>query len=354
MNGRELFGKLPDGRTVFRYEIRNQTGMMARILTWGATLMEWSTPDRQGDMRDIVLGYPDLSAYVNSLEPLGAVAGRVVGRIPGGRIEIAGKEYGLVLNDSPHHLNGGLAGLGKRLWDVVHYDGRELRLRYVSADGEEGYPGTLDIEAVYRLSDRDELSISFEAETDGATPLSVSPRVFFNLGGEDRLHVEDHRLFLFASDVLPSKACLQFSGAPAPRTPHAHDFPRGGTLDEVIRTRSCRRGDLYKVNRTRAEDLVPAARLTHPASGRVVHVATTQPCVQVCTGAEWRDTHAGKCGKPYPPHSGVCILSRGYPNGGRNNPLGDLLLTPGARYRHQTVFAAGLCPEGEAAPAPTP
>lgn len=341
MQYRKRFGRLPEGENVFRYDLINHNGIRASVLSYGATLMELHVPDAEGSVDDVVLGYEALDSYIASTDDVGCVVGRVAGRITEGRFEAEGAEFALVTNDPPHHLNGGLLGFGKRCWREVSADERHVCLEYTSPDGEEGYPGTVTARTTYRLTEADELSIEFQARTDRATPLTLSPHVYFNLGGVGEGRIGDHRLCVFAQEVVGMTHRLTLTGELLPVRGKPFDLNHGARIGDVLPRLREHHGDLYRIRRTRRGDLVPAARLEHPPTGRVVHVATTQDLLQFDAGCRLTGEEPGKGGRPLERHAGVCLNPQGYPNGASRGPLGDIVLKPGQTYRHHTVYAFG-------------
>lgn len=335
----DRFGTLSDGTPVDRVTLRNRAGMRASVLTYGAIVSELRVPDAEGNPADVVLGFDNLEAYEKSRDFFGAVAGRVAGRIPNGQMEIEGREFRLVTNDGNNHLHGGMTGLDRRVWEVVEVSEDRVRLAYHSLDGEEGYPGNLKIVVSYQLTDRNELIFTTRVESDQTTPVTLAQHSYFNLGGEGNGTIHDHRVKIFSREYAPvspdlTPLCRKESTAGTPS-----DFNRGVLLSDVIPQIPGQHGDCYVVCRTRPGDVVPAARVIHPPSGRVMNVATTEECLQFYTGFGISSPYPGKSGAPYAPFAGLCLECQGYSAGFDLPGFQSILVRPEHPVRQQTVYA---------------
>ena len=208
------FGRMPDGTIVSVYTLRNSRGMTARVTEYGATLTELWLPDRNGVPTDVVLGFDSLDGYLKGPSYIGSTVGRVANRIAKGRFTLHGREYELAVNRDPNHLHGGLRGFDKRIWSsrlpAPSDSDAAVEFRYVSPDGEEGYPGTLRVTVEYTLTDSNELRIRYSASTDKATPVNLSNHSFFNLAGSGT--ILDHILRLNADHYIPVDATLILTG----------------------------------------------------------------------------------------------------------------------------------------------
>jgi len=334
----EQFGFLPDGREVRRYVLENNQGMRVSILNYGVIVQELFVPDAKGIPRDVVLGYPDLQDYLNSHDRMGALLGRVAGRMTPGRFHLNGEDISLTENDPPHHLHGGQFGLGKRLWSLVDIENHSIRMRYVSPHGEEGYPGDLDILVTYTLTDHNELLFKVRAESDRLSPFSPSPQLHFNLSGDPRASIRDHILTVFAEEYYPRDETMRFRNIRESVHGSPCDLNHCTRMGDVLAQLDQQHGDLYQVRKTRKGDFVPAARLDFPANGLTLDVATTECCLQVCTGSHFQSPTPGKQGYPHPPFSGVALCCHGFPNSVRVPELGNIFLRPGLPSRSQSVF----------------
>ena len=206
------FGKTPDGTEVDLYVLTNKNGMTAKIMTYGATLTELHVPDRDGKFADVVLGFDNLEGYLKGHPYFGATVGRVANRIAKGKFTLDGKEYKLAINNGPNALHGGLKGFDKVVWMAERYPTKSgepaVEFKYISKDGEEGYPGTLNAVVLYALTDANELAISYKAVTDQATPVNLTNHSYFNLAGQGNGDILDHVLTINADKFTPTDDTL--------------------------------------------------------------------------------------------------------------------------------------------------
>jgi aldose 1-epimerase len=345
--GRDIFGILPDGRAVERVVLRNVGGFEARIMTYGAILQALLVPDAQGAFDDVVLGHDDLAGYLGTRGFFGATVGRYANRIANARFVLDGEMVQLAANDGPHALHGGLEGFDKQLWQIAEIeDGAEpgVTLAYVSADGEEGYPGRLDVRVSYRLTGPCELTISFAAQTDRPTIVNLTNHSFFNLeGAASRADVLDHRLTLAADHFL----AIDPDAIPLPEPPRAvagtpFDFRKAAAIGARIRHdhEQLRHGRGYDHNfcLEGAGEVRFAARLEAPRSGRILELSTDQPGLQVYSGNYLDSSMAGKQGWLYRQSDAVCLEPQIWPNTPNRPDFPTARLVPGSVYRHRSVY----------------
>jgi aldose 1-epimerase len=340
----EAFGAA-EGRPVRRFTLTNANGLVVRILDYGGIINALLLPDRAGRLADVVLGFPTLDGYLARHPYFGALVGRVGNRIAGASFELDGQVHRLAANDGPHHLHGGHRGFDRAIWQAeaaATAAGPALRLGHVSPDGDEGYPGRVAVEAVYTLTDANELQLDITATTDRATPLNLVHHSYWNLAGAGT--ILDHELQLFAShytpggpDVVPLGTILPVAGTPFDFTaakPVGRDLaalpatPAGYDHNFVVDGAPGR--------------LRPVARLRDPASGRTMDLAADQPGVQLYTAAKLGGGDAGK-GAPHVAFAGLCLETQTFPNA-INHPSwrASAILSPDATYRHSMVHAFGL------------
>ncbi|MCY3630853.1 MAG: galactose mutarotase, partial [Bacteroidetes bacterium] len=233
---RTHFGTLPDGEEVERFRLRNTTGAEASIITYGATLVSLITPGRDGIMEDIVLGHDSLAGYLEANPYFGSIVGRYANRIAEGAFTLDGETYTLARNNGPNHLHGGVKGFDKANWEVeqIIEDTNQVgvSLNYVSTDGEEGYPGTLEVRVTYLLTEDNRLIVDYEATTDKATPVNLTQHAYFDLAGGGS--VEDHHLTLAASHYTPVDSTLIPTGVSLSVEGTAFDFRGGKRIGEQI------------------------------------------------------------------------------------------------------------------------
>lgn len=337
------FGHFPTGEPVDAHRLVNATGGSAQILSYGGIVTSWQVPDVHGAPVDIVLGFDHPTGYLARHPYFGAIAGRVAGRITGARFNLDGREYPLATNDGPNHLHGGPLGFDKRLWHATPFarpqDGApSLRLTRTSPDGEEGYPGNVNVSVTYTLTDDHTLFIETEASTDRATPFSLTHHSYFNLAGEGSGSVADHTLQILADAYAPTDNRLTLLGRREP-VAASNDFRAPRRLGDSIPGLHQSHGDLYFLPTAATDAPRLAAVLGHPPSGRSLFVQTTEACLQLYAGTSLNHSLTGKSGRSYGPHAGVCLECEGYPDGPNTPELGDIILRPGRPLRHATAYS---------------
>lgn len=337
------FGSLPDGRPVEAWTLIGSGDLTIEVITYGGIVTRLLAPDRYGRPADVVLGFNALSPYLGPQPYLGAIAGRVAGRITNARFTLDGQTYRLAANDAPNHLHGGLVGFDKRLWSaepVTRPDGApSLRLTLQSSDGDQGYPGKLDVAVTYTVTADNAFLFETQVSTDRATPVSLTHHGYFNLAGEGAGDVLDHLVEITAETYVPTDSATGLLGRHAPVTP-ANDFRRPRVLREALPRLFQQHGDLYLNRRAPASPGAPvlAARVIHPSTGRVLTVTTTEDYLQFYGGAVLDGTLIGKSARPYLRHGGLCLECEGYPDGANTPALGDIILRPGQIRRHLTAY----------------
>jgi aldose 1-epimerase len=306
-------------------------------IAYGATVTRLFVPDRNGERADVVLGFADPTRYRGPHPYFGATAGRVAGRIGRAQFTLDGKIYQLAANDPPNHLHGGMRGFDRHRWDAEQLNAGAVRFSRTSADGEEGYPGTVAVSVTYSLQ-HNAFTVDVAASTDQATPFSLTHHSYFNLAGENSGEsIGSHELEIDADDFAPAEQSMGLLGKREP-VGEANDFRRPRQLAEAIPHLHGRHGDLY-FTRAVGQPLVYAAKLVHRQSGRVMTVRTNEACIQLYTGVSLDGSLMGKAGVAYGPHAGLCLECEGYPDGGNVPALGDIILRPQQPLRRQTVYA---------------
>jgi aldose 1-epimerase len=339
------FGTLPSGETVDAYTLSNGSGASLQVLTYGGIVTSLRVPDRRGQVADVVLGFDRLETYLEGRAYMGAIIGRIAGRIRGGVLDLEGRAYPLACNEGGNHLHGGNRGLDKRMWTaepLARPDGAALRLRYASPDGEEGYPGNLEIAVTYTLTPENGFVVESEAVADRPTPLSLAHHSYFNLAGEGSGQVLGHEFQIFAEAYVPADADMALSGRPESVAGSASDFGRPRRLGDVLATLPGAHGDAYLLGPGEPGTAsVPrlVARVTEATSGRILEVSTDEACLQFYTGAMLDAPQAGRSGRRYGPFSGFCLECQGYPGSSFPNRFGDSMVRPGSVQRRRTVYA---------------
>src|SRR5690606_24806100 len=293
------------------FTLRNENGVEVELATLGAAIHAIRTPDRAGQVADIVLGFDTLDGWMNNAPFFGVVVGRYANRIANGRFTLDGQEYTLATNDGPNHLHGGNRGFDKVNWsaEVLTSDDPAVRFTYVSADGEEGYPGTLTVSVTYTLDDDNELRLDYEATTDAPTVVNLSNHSYFNLAGTGT--VLDHEIRIAADRYTPVDATLIPTGELAPVEDTPFDFRTATAIGARIEADHEQIGiaggyDHNFVLEGQAGTMHEAARVEDPVSGRTLEVETTQPGVQFYTGNFLDGSIVGKAGVAHARNAGAC------------------------------------------------
>ncbi len=346
------FGALPDGRAVELYTLTNAHGVEVRAMTYGGIITVVRTPDRNGQLDDIVLGFDSLAGYLHNTAYFGAIVGRYANRIAGAAFTLDGVSYHLARNDGPNSLHGGARGFDKVLWTaepVRSNDGAGVRLRYTSPDGEEGYPGAVAVSVTYTLTPRDELVIDYEAETDKATPINLSQHTYWNLHGAARMGGEGdilgHVLELNAAAFTPVDSVLIPTGVIAPVAGTPFDFraptPIGARIEQPNEQLRLGRGydHNWVLDAAGRGGAVRATRVEDPVSGRTLDVSTTEPGVQFYSGNFLDGTIIGKGGHAYAHRSGFALETQHFPDSPHHSNFPSTILRPGQIYKSRTVFS---------------
>lgn len=339
------FGKTKEGAPVELFTLKNANGVVAKLSSRGATLTEWHVPDKDGNMADIVFGFDSVAGYESEdNQYFGTTTGRVANRIANGRFTIDGKEYRVPTNDGPNALHGGVArSLDKVVWEGKPFerDGEQgVVFTYTSPDGEEGYPGNLDLTVTYTLTDDDELRIDYLATTDKATPVNLTNHSYFNLSGAGSETNLDHEVMIVADHYTPVDETLIPTGEIAPVAGTPLDFREFHAIGERVDQMGTGTGAGYDHNfvlNNQDGDLALAAKVRDPKSGRVLSVFTTEPGVQFY-GGNFLQGQAGKGGETYPYRSGFCLETQHYPDSINQPNFPSIVLRPGEEYTHTCVY----------------
>jgi aldose 1-epimerase len=344
---RAPFGTMPDGTPVELFTLNNANGARVAITNYGAAIVSLQTLDRDGVLGNIVLGMDSLAGYLEQPSYLGAVVGRYANRIAKGKFSLDGRIVQLPLNDGTNHLHGGSRGFDKMVWRAEPFTddrGVGLRLGLTSPDGDEGYPGTLEVEVRYQLTEDDELEVEYEAATDAATPVNLTQHSYFNLAGSDGGDILGHQLMIRADRFIPVDSGLIPTGAMAPVANTPLDFRTPTAIGARIHDADPQLGfaggyDHSFVLRRGAPGLVHAARLTDAGTGRTLDVSTTEPGLHFYSG-NFLD------GRPFVHRTGLSLETQHYPDSPNHPEFPSTILKPNERYRSRTVFAFGVLPGG--------
>ena len=344
---REGFGQTRDGQAVDIYTLKNRRGAEVRITTYGGTVVSLKVPDRAGKFDDVVLGFDDIEGFQKTTTYMGALIGRYANRIAKGRFTLNGEGYTLATNNGENHLHGGVRGFDKVVWKarpLAARAGQSLELTYLSRDGEEGYPGNLDVRVVYTLTGANELKIDYYATTDKDTVVNLTNHNYYNLAGQGNGDILGHLLTVNASRFTPTDAGAIPTGELRPVRGTPFDFTRPTAIGARINQdeEQLKLGKGYDHNfvvNGRPGTLRLAARVSEPTTGRVMETWTTEPGVQLYTGNYLDGSDVGKGGKPYRHRYGFCLETQHYPDSpNRPGEFPSTVLRKGARFRSTTVY----------------
>ncbi|WP_246027206.1 aldose epimerase family protein [Novosphingobium umbonatum] len=346
---RDIFGTMPDGTEVERITLRNGQGMSASIISYGAILQALCVPDAAGRVEDVVLGYAGLDDYLARGNFFGGSIGRYANRIAGGRFTLDGVAYQATCNDGSNCLHGGAKGFDQRLWSVEEVGEGEVTLRYTSADGEEGFPGELTVWACYQLDEAGVLSLTYRACSDRATIVNLTGHAYFNLAGEAAAcSIEGHHLMIPADHYVPVDERLIPLGAVAPVAGTPFDFRQSHAVGARLRAddRQLSLGRGYDHSWVLGDAPRPEpflhARVSDPASGRVMEVWSNQPGLQLYTGNFLDGTIRGKSGHAYRQGDALCLEPQLLPDTPNRPEFGSARLEAGALYQHQILYRFGV------------
>ncbi len=344
---RKFFGFTESGEEVYAYTLKNENGMKVKILTYGGALAKIKVPDKKGCFTDVIGGYDALDSYIHGDGYQGALIGRIGNRICEGKFTLEGKDYSLFINNGPNHLHGGEFGFNAKVWDATPVDGDEpeLILHILSPDGDEGYPGNLDVTVTYKLNKMNGLSIRYEATTDKTTILNLTNHVYFNLGGYASGSIHPLELWLDADTYLPTDENLiptgelrSVEGTPFDfRTPKAMGRDIGADNEDLILAG----GYDHCLNFVGGETKEPVKRaeLYDPESGRVMTVYTNQPCVQLYSGNFLTNAEFPfKGGYKQAKQTLMCLETQHMPDSINHPNFTNCVLKPGEKYDYTTEY----------------
>lgn len=340
---KEIWGQSPCGKDIILYTIENESGAFVRLSSVGAGIVSVAVPDKDGKIADVVLGYPESGSYFSDGPCAGKVPGRYANRIALGKFTLDGVEYSLPINNGPNHLHGGPEGFQNKVWDSrIAEDAVEFM--YFSEDGEAGYPGNLKVVARYEWSEDNALKLYLTARTDAPTVVNLTNHVYFNLNGEGNGDILGHELQLNASVYLPTDETLIPVGEPDPVAGTPMDFQEfkkiGAEIKEDFPALNYGKGydNCFMINDYEPGQLLTAAKLYAPESGRLLEVLTTQPAVQIYTGNWLAGCPAGKCGRSYFDYEGVAIECQHCPDSPNKPDYPTTVLRPDDSFEEAIIW----------------
>lgn len=336
---KDVFGKMPDGADVELYTVTNANGLKFRAMTYGATIVGVDVPDRKGVVENVTLYLESFDEYLAGHPCLGSTVGRYANRIGNAAFTLDGTEYQLAANNGPNHLHGGPMNYSKVLWQAepVEGDGTVgVRFSYTSPDGEEGYPGKLEVSVTYSLNNDNELRMEYTATTDKPTPVNLTNHCYWNLRGATSGSVRDHRLMINAERFLPVDDESIPLGLMMPVDGTPMDFREPHTIGSRIEHVEGGYDHCYVLKGEKAAEPSLAARVGEPESGRVMEVWTTEVGIQLYT-ANAMNGHHGAGGVKYEKHAGFCLEAQHLPDSPNRPGFPSPILRPGQTYRQTTV-----------------
>jgi aldose 1-epimerase len=343
---REPFGKAPDGTPVELFTLKNRNGVQVQITNYGGIITTLKVPDSGGNLSDVVLGYYSLEKYIEKSPSFGCLIGRYGNRIAEGIFTLDGQEYKLAINNGPNHLHGGKIGFDKRVWDpeiIVEENRAGLKLHYLSPHMEEGYPGNLKVDAIYWLTDANELRLDFKAVTDKKTVLNLTHHSYFNLKGHNGGDVLDHlvrfnadKMVAIDSNSIPTGELIQVENTP-------FDFREFKPIGKDIHAdhEQIRNGTGYDhsfVINGEPGELRYACTVREPQSGRTLEVWTTEPAVQFYTANFLDGTIVGKDQTVYEQRNGFCLEAQHFPDSPNHPEFPSTVLNPGNTFSQSTIY----------------
>lgn len=340
------FGTTKNNESVYQYTLKNRNGMQISILNYGGIITSWTAKNRKNEFDDIVLGFDNFKDYENKNPYFGSIIGRYANRIEKGTFELNGTQYQLPVNDNTNHLHGGLKGFDKVIWEVnaLKKDSMVgLELSYTSPDGEEGYPGNLNVFVTYALNDDNELSISYKATTDQSTIVNLTQHSYFNLSGDFNKEILDHEVVLNAASFLAVDATLIPTGEikKVKGTPFDFTAPKKIGRDITIEDPQLKFGMGYDhcwVLTDQSSENKFVASAYDPESGRMLEVYSTEPGVQFYTGNFLDGSLASKKGGFYKHRTGFCLETQHFPNAPNEPAFPSTVLNPNEVYESQTTY----------------
>lgn len=343
LNSEKPFGQTPNNEAVTLYTLKNSKGMEVQIMNYGAIITKIMVPDKNKVIEDVVLGFDSVADYIKDSPYFGAVVGRYGNRIAAGTFSLDGKNYSLAAQNNGQHLHGGLKGFDKKVWKTLSQKPGSLTLSYLSKDGEEGFPGNLEVQVTYTLTEDNAIAMDYTAKTDQATVLNICNHSYFNLTGNVKRDVLDHTIQLNAPFFIPVDKVLIPTGEVKSVKGGPFDFtsPKKIGLEINAADEQIAFGGGY--DHCYAFDKAPGAyaKIAHveePVSGRVMEVFTTEPGVQFYTGNNLDGHLIGKYGAKYNKRTGFCLETQHYPDSPNKPNFPSTVLRPGETYTSKTVY----------------
>jgi aldose 1-epimerase len=331
-----------DGKDIFLFTLTSKNKMIVNLTNYGGIVTSIIVPDKNGRTEDVVLGFDSLSGYMETHPYFGCLVGRYANRIANGKFELDGVTYKLATNNGANHLHGGLSGFDKKIWDARHYyEGEDLcvELSCISPDGEEGYPGGLNVKVIYSLTNNNELKIRYFAESDRPTPVNLTYHGYFNLKGAGNGDILGHELSINADwytvvneQLIPTGELRDVAATPM-------DFRAFKTIGKDLGQLDGGYDHNFALNTT--GEIIKAATLKDPSTGRWMEVYTDQPGLQFYGGNFLDGTLTGKNGIKYNQYYGLCLETQHFPDSPNQPGFPNTILRPGEQFKSTTIYKFG-------------
>lgn len=344
------FQTIVNGKQTDLFILKNEIGAELAVTNYGGAVLAIMVPDKNGKFANVIQGHDSIENVINSHEPfLSTVIGRYGNRIAGGKFQLGGNEYSLTINNGPNSLHGGPTGFHARVWDAEQVSPQSLKLHYLSADGEEGFPGNLDVNITYTWTNQNEFVITYDATTDKRTLVNLTHHGFFSLSGianptasvENNIVTINADFYTPMNDVsIPTGEIAKVEGTPMDfRTP----YTVGSRINEKFQQLEYGAGydHCYVLNKREQGALTFAAKCVEPESGRSMEVYTTEPGVQLYT-ANWHNGFEGAHGATFPARSAICFEAQHFPDTPNKGHFPSCVLEPGQTYHQVTVYKFGV------------
>lgn len=340
---KQHWGFEKNGKEVFLYTLSNSNNHTVKITNYGGIITSWLVPDKNGDFVDIVLGKDSFDDYLDNPAYMGCIVGRVANRIKNGRFSLNGNEYQLALNDGENHNHGGIKGFDKVVWDSESFEYNDncgVVLSYLSPDGEENYPGNLQVKVTYTFTNNNELIIYYQAETDKPTVVNLTNHTYFNLQGESSGDILKTNLKINSRNYTETDKDFIPTGKIWPVLNTAYDFSAFKQIGKHIS--ACKKG--YNINfvlEKSGDITIPAAIAVDEESGRKLEVFTTEPGLQLYT-AGYMSNEKGKNGNCYDAFAGFCLETQHFPDTPNHNHFPTIKLYPGTTFKSTTIYSVSI------------
>jgi aldose 1-epimerase len=332
-----------DEKKVYLFTLENDNGTIVTITNYGGTVTSFVTPDKNGNKSSIIVGFDSLQPYLQQPPYFGALIGRYGNRIGDAKFSLEGTTYKLAANNGKNHLHGGIKGFDKVVWDatVPNDSIPSLTLKYINKDGEEGYPGNLNVTVIYTLTNDDELKIEYNAETDKATPVNLTNHSYFNLSGDVSNTILNHRLMIDADNYTPVDSTLIPTGEIKSVKESPFDFTSSKIIGRDIDSVKGGYDHNWVLNK-KDTSLQKAVVLSDSISGRSLEVYTTQPGIQFYTGNFLDGKFINRDGKPLKQHTALCLETQHFPDSPNKPNFPSTILQPGEKYHTVTIYKVTL------------